>query len=259
MTVICIPFIGFSFFYVCLVCGQIVSAMIIDGFGLFGVTSRKITWNRIMGCCFTLVGTVCIFLTDESKKSVNPVLVIGFVLCAIISGMALPVQAAINNVLKREDQLDTMTAVAISMFTGAILLSIIVAFSYIWIPAEYDTSLRFYHWLGGVVGLLYVASGVQFSPIIGYATFFVSIIAGQLFLSLVSDILGWLGPPKDSAKQPLSIFGVILAAIGVALVSLINLRNVQAKDQNVLIYQENIELSQEHFDHETMNPLNCEN
>lgn len=44
-------------------------------------------------------------------------------------------------------------------------------------------------------------------------------IAGQLLTSLLSDTYGLLGPPKESARDPLTIVGVVLAGVGVALVS----------------------------------------
>lgn len=220
MAAVCVPVIGFSVFFVCLVCGQLTCALVLDYSGMLGTKMIHITPGRYIGCSLTVIGTISILIVSRASGNDNPAVMIALIFCSYLSGVALPVQAALNNQLKSFTGYNTVEAGCISFGVGASTLSVLVAFSFLVIPAVYDGSNNhWWHWAGGFIGVLYVYSGIRFPPLIGYSTFFVALVCGQLVTSILSDTYGFLGPRKDSARSPFSIFGVLSAGAGAALVA----------------------------------------
>ena len=65
------------------------------------------------------------------------------------------------------------------------------------------------------------------TPILGVAAFFVSIIAGQLAISMLCDAIGVFAPVRPAATSALGIAGVCLSAVGAYLLQIeINLGNL---------------------------------
>jgi bacterial/archaeal transporter family-2 protein len=213
------------------VCGQLLSALLIDWKGLFGTEKLTIHAGRIGGCLLTFVGSVMVFAaddgggdpssTDTSIHGHRILMMMVSVCCAFINGLFLPTQAAVNNMLKREKKLSTPETVGVSFLVAAVSLTVVAALTYIYFPAAFDTteSDNWWMWFGGIVGVMYVQAGTQFSPIIGYSSFFIAIITGQLTLSLLSDVFGLLGPVVPSATNALSLSGVACAVCGALIVS----------------------------------------
>lgn len=157
---------------------------------------------------------------EEGHSSNGALVAFICVVSASTGGIFLPVQAAVNNVLKRNEQLTTTATVGVSLFVGALGLTLMSALSYIWTPPVFHLSQSsWWHWTGGIFGVLFLSAGTKLSPLIGYSTFFISIITGQLALSLLSDICGLLGPARPGASGALSVCGVLLAAVGAGVVS----------------------------------------
>ncbi|CAM9369193.1 unnamed protein product [Ectocarpus fasciculatus] len=192
MTVIVIPLLGFSLFYVFLVAGQLLAALVIDllPVTVFGQPQRPPSRTRFLGC-----GLAICHFRRSLANSISTWLMVVLAACSLLCGAALPCQAAINNVLRTKEQRSTFSAVRLSFSVGAASLSILSALSYIIIPPTYDegSQNQWFEWCGGCIGILYLTAGVYFSPRIGYSVFFVCIICGQLGLSPISDMLGILG------------------------------------------------------------------
>ena len=226
MTVIVIPRLGFSLFYVFVIAGQLVTAIGIDlcAQSSSGREVDTVHPCRYLGCALTLAGAtmrMMVYVGKDHNSSLKPWLTGVLASCSLLCGAALPVQAAVNNVLREKMGLTTAGAVRFSFGIGALSLLLLSAISTIFQPANYNggPDNMWYEWLGGIIGILYLSSGVKFSAIVGYSVFFVCIISGQLGLSLVSDIYGLLGPQRESAASPLSLCGVIGAGLGAAVVS----------------------------------------
>ncbi|HLO41504.1 MAG TPA: DMT family transporter [Phycisphaerales bacterium] len=60
MSVILLPKMGAAVFVSLVVAGQLVGASIIDHYGLLDVTSRPMSWGRILGVILLIAGVVCI-------------------------------------------------------------------------------------------------------------------------------------------------------------------------------------------------------
>jgi transporter family-2 protein len=76
-----------------------------------------------------------------------------------------------------------------------------------------------FSWTGGLLGALFIATGILMVPRLGAATTLVLIVVGQMVCSLLVDHFGVLGVPQHDAS-PLRLAGAALLVVGVALIRL---------------------------------------
>lgn len=221
---ISVPHIGYSVFYVCFVSGQLLCALAFDRFGLLESPVMDIHPGRYVGCLCSATGSVMLLLVGGTSKT-SPALMSLMVLGSFLSGVFLVTQSAVNTILRKRAGYSIIGTALTSFSVGAGSLFIISAITFISpgvfsaIPPNFPT-LRWWHFFGGIIGIVYVKSAVVFPHIIGYAAFVVALIAGQLVTSLLSDRFGLFGPKKPTAYDPLGILGVCLGILGAALVSI---------------------------------------
>ncbi|MDG2616454.1 DMT family transporter [Thermoleptolyngbya sichuanensis XZ-Cy5] len=141
-----------------------------------------------------------------------------FLLAALAGGAILPVQVAINTLLRRYVG-EPMQVTFISYLAGTLAsLAICLVARY---PLPAGTSLAqtsWWMWVGGCLGTLYVWSTIFTTPRIGAALALSLTIAGQLIAALFLDHYGALGLTRYAAN-PTRIAGVALVILGVSLVS----------------------------------------
>jgi len=140
-----------------------------------------------------------------------------FIILAVLAGMMMPTQAAVNNKLAGAVG-SPILAAFISFFVGTIALFLYIAVS--GIPfgnlfSAKDASIV--AWTGGLLGAFFVAATVTLVPRLGVALTFSLLIAGQMLVTLVIDHFGLLGVPVKEANLP-RLLGVSLIMIGVILI-----------------------------------------
>ncbi len=140
-----------------------------------------------------------------------------FIILAVLAGMMMPTQAAVNNKLAGAVG-SPILAAFISFFVGTIALFLYIAAS--GIPfgnlfSAKDASIV--AWTGGLLGAFFVAATVTLVPRLGVALTFSLLIAGQMLVTLVIDHFGLLGVPVKEANLP-RLLGVSLIMIGVILI-----------------------------------------
>ena len=141
----------------------------------------------------------------------------GFIFLAIVAGMMMPTQAAINNRLAGYVESPILSAF-ISFCIGTLALLIYILAT--GIPIANLANARNappIAWAGGVLGAFFVASAVVLVPRIGVALAFSLIIAGQMLITLVIDHFGWLGVDVRPINWPRAL-GAALITIGVILI-----------------------------------------
>lgn len=140
-----------------------------------------------------------------------------FIFLAIIAGMMMPTQAAINNKLAI-DVNSPILAAFISFVVGTVALFVYILATGIPlgnILAAKNSSLV--AWTGGILGAVFVASAVILVPKLGVALTFSLIIAGQMIVTLVIDHFGFLGVPVKEVSI-FRVLGATLITIGVVLI-----------------------------------------
>ncbi len=140
-----------------------------------------------------------------------------FIILAILAGMMMPTQAAINNKLASHVESPILSAfISFAVGTLALFLYILAT----GIPLSNLANAKnapAVAWLGGILGAFFVASAVVLVPKIGVALTFSLIIAGQMLVTLVIDHFGWLGVPERPVSV-LRVFGAAMITIGVVLI-----------------------------------------
>jgi transporter family-2 protein len=74
-----------------------------------------------------------------------------------------------------------------------------------------------WHWLGGLLGAVYITGAVVLAPRLGAATLIAAVVAGQMLSSVVLDHFGWVGFERHPAT-PLRLLGAALVIAGVRLI-----------------------------------------
>jgi transporter family-2 protein len=138
------------------------------------------------------------------------------IMITLVLGSILPIQAALNGKLMRTFGHPVIGA-TISFFTGTVVL-FIYAFS---VRANFQTSLiketQWYHWIGGIIGAIYVTGIIMIIPRLGAALAFSLIVAGQLLMSVIMDHFGLFGVPVNPVT-PAKLLGFVLLLGGVILI-----------------------------------------
>ena len=136
---------------------------------------------------------------------------------AFFVGAALSVQIGLNAQL-RQAVGDPLLAALGNFVVGATgLLVVVIAMRVSWPSAGDLRGVPVTHFMGGLMGALYVASSVVLAPKLGSATLLALIVSGQLLMSVLLDHFGWLG----FAEQPVNLWrlvGVALLIIGAVMV-----------------------------------------
>jgi bacterial/archaeal transporter family-2 protein len=141
-----------------------------------------------------------------------------YLLAALAGGAVLPVQVALNTLLKRYVG-EPMQVTFISYLVGTLAsLTICFVAQYPLPAATTLTQTSWWMWIGGCLGTLYVWSTIFTTPKIGAALALALTIAGQMIAALFLDHFGAIGLTKYSAS-PERVAGVIFVIIGVSLVA----------------------------------------
>ena len=140
-----------------------------------------------------------------------------FILIAIIAGMMMPTQAAINNRLAGFVN-SPVIAAFVSFAVGTVALFVYILAT--GIPLSNLASLRnasLISWTGGLLGAFFVASAVILVPKLGVALTFSLIVAGQMLITLILDHFGFLGVPVKEINIQ-RFLGATLIVLGVVLI-----------------------------------------
>jgi transporter family-2 protein len=138
-------------------------------------------------------------------------------LLALLAGALLPVQTGINLQL-RVALGQPIVAALVSFVVGTVGLAILVAALRAPVPVAdaWDRS-AWWHWVGGLLGAVYIVAAIVLAPRLGAATLVAALVAGQMVASLLIDHYGWVGFTVHPVN-PLRILGAALVVGGVVLV-----------------------------------------
>lgn len=140
-----------------------------------------------------------------------------FLLIAVLAGMMMPTQAAVNNKLAGVVSSPVLAAfISFAVGTLALLVYILAA----GIPLGNLTAAKnapLIAWTGGIMGAFFVAAAVILVPRLGVALTFSLIIAGQMLVTLIIDHFGLLGVPIKEINY-MRVTGATLITLGVILI-----------------------------------------
>jgi bacterial/archaeal transporter family-2 protein len=141
-----------------------------------------------------------------------------YLLVALAGGAILPVQVALNTLLRRYVG-EPMQVTFISYFAGAVAsLVLCIAAQYPLPTVAALSQTEWWMWIGGCLGTFYVWATIFTAPKIGAALALALTIAGQMIMALLLDHYGAIGLTQYTAS-PTRIAGVVLVVLGVSLVA----------------------------------------
>jgi transporter family-2 protein len=135
---------------------------------------------------------------------------------AVLAGSAIPLQAGVNGNVARalgSPLSSALISIAVSLACLALALTLLHAP----MPAAADfAKVPSWHWIGGVLGIVYLGIAIAIAPRLGAASFIAAAVAGQMLASLLFDHFGVAG----FAIRPLTLWRVLglCMVIGGALV-----------------------------------------
>ncbi len=140
-----------------------------------------------------------------------------FVILAIVAGIMMPTQAAINNKLALTVD-SPILAAFVSFMVGTIGLFIYILATGIPLGNLADAkNAPPIAWFGGLLGAFFVAATVALVPRLGVALMFSLVIAGQMVVTLLIDHFGILDVPVKQISV-MRVVGVTLITVGVILI-----------------------------------------
>lgn len=135
-------------------------------------------------------------------------------LLALLAGVSLSVEGAIYGELGKT--IGKLESSFYNFFVGAIILGIVVLFlgkaslSYTFQAPKWELS-------GGALGTIYLTILIIAIPIVGVGIAMISVIIGQIAMSILIEHKGWLGSSKASVNKE-KLIAVSLMTISLLLI-----------------------------------------
>jgi transporter family-2 protein len=196
--------IGVALFSIGVVAGSALSALLLDGNGLLGLTKRKIGLTRLAGTVLALSGLVV--ASDLANYSFSPLILLPFA-----AGIGIGFQNGLFGKLAQSAIVPTFFNFIAGAVFIALALLIVEGFSF---PASWPSNPLLY--LGGVVGVIFIFMQVVVLPKIGALSMGIAMLVGQLSGSVLLDLLV---PIADRPVTISTLLGIALAMLGAALVA----------------------------------------
>lgn len=200
--------LGVSLFSIGVVAGQTISGLLIDRRGLGTMSAKPVTPLRLVGAALALVAVI--YAGSSQLHGDFPVWMLTL---PFIAGIAIAWQQAFNGQV-REVSGSVVAATFVNFVVGTTLLLIAVLVHSTWAgwPETYPTDPLLY--LGGVIGVFFIALGAIVVRFIGVLLLALGSIAGQLLASVLLDVLV---PAEGHALGIPTLVGTALTLVAVAL------------------------------------------
>jgi bacterial/archaeal transporter family-2 protein len=221
-SIILFPRIGAVVSVGLIIAGQMLASAAIDMFGLFGARTIGLGPGLGVGVLGVVGGAAVLVFGQAGAKSAIGLGQAGLIGLALLAGVVLPVQGAVNALL-RQDLGGATFAVAFVSFVVATLAmgAVLIATQAMAIARRPSfrglPAMPWWGWLGGVVGATYVITVFTALPVIGASATIGLTVAGQQIASILVDKFGWFRLPERSVSGP-RLLGVALVLIGVVII-----------------------------------------
>ncbi|MGL4961156.1 MAG: DMT family transporter [Inquilinus sp.] len=221
-TILLFPRLGAVVSVGLFIAGQMLASLALDGFGLLGVPAASFAPAAVAGTALVLAGAAAIVLGQSGGSAVPALSRAGWILLALLAGGVLPVQGAVNALLRRDLGAPfAVGAISFLVATAAMAAVLLLALALRQPRPRLDgvTVMPWWGWLGGVAGAIYVTTVFTAIPVIGAAAAVGLTVAGQQVVSVFVDRHGWFRLPRRPVSA-LRLAGVAALLAGVAVIKL---------------------------------------
>ncbi|MDE9885425.1 DMT family transporter [Staphylococcus pseudintermedius] len=216
-NMILLPRIGASLTVVTTITGQILMSVLIDTFGWFNVDVQALHVMKVLGIVLLLIGIILMNLQKNAKQLAQSGHNGPWMLVSMIIGFTPPIQTAINSHLGQTLH-SPFFASLVSFTVGASALIILTLMLHrhvkIHATSEQHGPLKWWHFIGGALGVIFVTTNIILTPVIGVTFTLITVMVGQIIMGLLIDHFGLFGVPhRHITKQRLLGFMLIIIAI----------------------------------------------
>ncbi|PZR96210.1 MAG: hypothetical protein DI537_02965 [Stutzerimonas stutzeri] len=219
-TILVFPRLGAVVAVGLLIAGQMLASLGLDSFGLLGVPRQTPKPATLLGTAAVLVGVVAIVFGQKGATKELSGAKLGWILLALVAGAVLPVQGAINGLL-RQDLGAPFVVGTISFAVATLSMIAVLLLTLLTGGARPQLSglstMPWWGWIGAVCGATYVTTVFVAIPVIGTAATVGLTVAGQQIVSLFVDRYGWFRLPRREIST-LRFSGVVVLLLGVAAI-----------------------------------------
>jgi bacterial/archaeal transporter family-2 protein len=222
-TILLFPRLGAVVTVGLFIAGQMLASLGLDTFGVLGVPRQPPQAATIVGTMAVFTGAAAIVLGQKGAMSDLTVSKLSWVLLALVAGAVLPIQGAINGLLRGDIGAPFVVGtVSFAVATLSMAAVLLITFAITDAPKPQLGGLAkmpWWGWLGAFCGATYVTTVFTAIPVIGTAAAIGLTVAGQQIASLFVDRYGWFLLPKREITR-LRYAGVVTLLIGVGLIQM---------------------------------------
>lgn len=220
-TILVFPRLGAVVAVGLFIAGQMLASLGLDSFGLLGVPQQAPKPATLIGTAAVLVGVVAIVFGQKGATKELSGSKLGWMLLALVAGAVLPVQGAINGLL-RQDLGAPFVVGAISFAVATLSMIAVLLVTLLLMDGARPQlgglrTMPWWGWIGAVCGATYVTTVFVAIPAIGTAATVGLTVAGQQIVSLFVDRYGWFRLPQREIST-LRFAGVVVLLLGVAAI-----------------------------------------
>jgi len=223
-TILLFPRLGAVVSVGLFIAGQMLASLGLDTFGVLGVAAKPATAAGVGGTLAVLAGAALIVLGQKGGAAMLSPAKVGWIALALAAGAVLPVQGAVNGLLRHDLGAPfAVGAVSFLVATAAMAAVLLLATAVLRQPRPSlagVSAMPWWGWLGGFAGAAYVTTVFTAIPVIGTAAAVGLTVAGQQVASVLVDRYGWFRLPQRPVSG-LRLAGVALLLAGVAAMKLL--------------------------------------
>lgn len=204
-----VPLVGVAIYTVASIAGQTVMSLLVDRIGFTGGGKRLITPRRVLAVVIT-IAAVLVSVLDRIDANNLSVLT---VTAGCTAGLLVGFQRALNGQIN-ENTHQGFTTSLLNFMSGTSLLLVLVAVGVLTGKNELVPLPAGPWWIytGGVIGVVYISFASSIVQHLGVLTFTLFSVGGQLFSSLIIDIVA---PTKGVSISFYLITGIVMTYAGV--------------------------------------------
>jgi transporter family-2 protein len=220
-TILLFPRLGAVVTVGLFIAGQMLASLGLDAFGVLGVPRQPPEPAAIVGTLAVFVGAAAIVFGQKGATQELSGSKVGWILLALLAGAVLPIQGAINGLLRSDIGAPFVVGtVSFAVATLSMVVVLLITLALTDAPKPQLSGLAkmpWWGWLGAFCGATYVTTVFTAIPVIGTAAAVGLTVAGQQIASLFVDRYGWFRLPKREISG-LRYAGVALLLVGVSLI-----------------------------------------
>ena len=204
-----VPLIGVAIYSVASIAGQTAMSLIVDRIGLTGGGKKLISPRRLLAAFITVLAVFVSVLDRINANNLSKIAVIG----GCVSGALVGFRSALNGEINEHSH-QSFTTSLLNFISGTTFLIILMVGGLFLGKIHFSPLPSGPWWIytGGVIGVVYIAFISTIVQHLGVLTFTLFSVGGQLFSSLIIDLVS----PTDGVHvSAYLVTGIVLTYLGV--------------------------------------------